>query len=426
MSVTAVVGACWGDEGKGKIVDWLAADADYVVRFQGGRNAGHTIVNEWGRVSLHLLPSGVFRHDVVNVIGPGVAVDIAALLEELEDLRSRGIPDPTLWISERAQVVLPFHREFDVLEERRRGSARFGSTQVGIAPFYSDKALKLGIQVADLFDSVRLRRRIEDSLAGKNILLRHLYGTGEVEIDKLIPSLLDLGRAIRPFVRDTTTMLLDAVERDEEILLEGQLGALRDPDHGVYPFTTSSSPVAGYGTVGAGVPPTAYRRIVAVVKAYSSCVGATPFVSELSGPEAEALRQRGGEYGSTTGRPRRVGWFDAVAARYGCRVQGATEVALMLLDVLDPCSEIPICTAYEIDGERTGRFPTCERLERAVPVYESMPGWMCDLSHVRLYSDLPEEARRYVERIEELIGVRISTISVGPERDAVIRRDAAG
>lgn len=422
MSVTAVVGACWGDEGKGKIVDWLAGEADYVVRFQGGRNAGHTIVNSWGRNSLHLLPSGVFRPDVVNVIGPGVALDIEALIGELASLRTIGVPDPILWVSDRAQVVLPFHTLFDGLEEDRLGTASFGSTRVGIAPFYSDKALKLGVQVADLFEPTRLRERVANSLTAKNVLLKHLYDTSEVEIEKVIPHLLDLGRQIESFVRDTTTMLQDAVEKDESILLEGQLGALRDPDHGVYPFTTSSSPVAGYGTVGAGVPPTAYKRIIAVVKAYSSCVGATPFVAELSGVEAEVLRERGGEYGATTGRPRRVGWFDAVASRYGCRIQGATEVALMLLDVLDDYAEIPICTAYRIDGNETVEFPTCGRLMRAEPIYECMPGWQQDLREVRHFDDLPKAARLYVERVEALIGVRVATISVGPERDAVIRR----
>jgi adenylosuccinate synthase len=425
MPVTAVVGACWGDEGKGKIVDWMSEEANYVVRFQGGRNAGHTIVNEWGRNSLHLLPSGVFRRDVVNVIAPGVALDVEALLGELDQLRSLGVPDPILWVSERAQVVLPFHSQFDALEEKRLGAERFGSTQVGIAPFYSDKALKLGIQVADLFDPARLQERIARSVEAKNVLLRELYGAEEIEVERLIPILLDAGRAIEPYVRDTTALLLDAVDRGEEILLEGQLGALRDPDHGVYPFTTSSSPLAGCATVGAGIPPTSFSRIVAVVKAYSSCVGATPFVTELSGGEADILRERGGEYGATTGRPRRVGWFDAVASRYGCRVQGATEVALMLLDVLDDYREIPICTHYRIDGELTRDFPTCAQLEKAEPVYECMPGWESDLTAVRDFDDLPRRARNYVERVEELIGVKVATISVGPERSAVIRRNAA-
>jgi adenylosuccinate synthase len=422
MPVDAVVGANWGDEGKGKMTDLLSREADFVVRFQGGRNAGHTIENEWGRFALHLLPSGVFRQEVVNVLGPGVALDVPALLAELSMLEERGVPTPTVRVSDRAQVVLPVHILFDECEEQRLGDARFGSTRVGIAPFYADKALKLGVQVADLADSERLRARLEANLTSKNVLIRHLYGGKEIHPGELVPALLDQAEKIAPFVCDTTELLHDALERGDRVLLEGQLGSLRDVDHGVYPFSTSSSPVAGYGCVGAGVPPTAFERIVAVAKAYSTCVGATPFVSEIDGLEADRLRELGNEYGATTGRPRRVGWFDAVATRYGARVQGATEIALTLLDVLGAFQEIPVCTAYEVDGERTTRFPTCGTLERATPCYERLPGWGSDLSGLRHLDQLPGAARDYVDRIEEWVGVPIRWISVGPERDAIIER----
>ena len=423
MPVDAVVGVNWGDEGKGKMTDLLAREADYVVRFQGGRNAGHTIANEYGEFALHLLPSGVFRPDVVNVLGPGVAVDIPPLMEELAMLAARGVPRPTLRVSERAQVVLSHHVLFDELEERRLGNARFGSTRAGIAPFYADKALKLGVQVADLYDSVRLRDRLESALATKNVLLRHLYGRVEIFAGDLVPGLLHWGERLRPFVCDTTSLLHTALAAGRRVLLEGQLGALRDVDHGVYPFTTSSSPLAGYGAVGAGVPPTAYQRIVGVAKAYSTCVGATPFATELDPDAAALLRERGGEFGATTGRPRRIGWFDAVATRYGCRAQGATEIALTLLDVLGAYSEIPICVAYEIDGKRCEEFPTCGPLARAVPIYEILPGWCADISAARTERDLPAPARRYVERVEELLGIPIRWVSVGPDRDAVICRE---
>ena len=423
MPVDAIVGANWGDEGKGRMTDLLAADADFVVRFQGGRNAGHTIVNQHGRFALHMLPSGVFRPGVVNLLGPGVALDVEALLEELAELAARGVPEPTLWISERAQVVMPYHSLLDGAEERRLGDRSFGSTRVGIAPFYADKAAKLGVQVADLFDAPRLRERVACALAQKNTLLEHLYGLPRVDAETVAARWLELGARIADRVRDTTSLLASALDAGANVLLEGQLGALRDVDHGVYPFTTSSAPLAGHGCVGAGVPPTAFRRVVAVAKAYSSCVGATPFVTELTGRAGDALRERGNEFGATTGRPRRVGWFDSVATRYGCRVQGATEVALTLLDVLDEEEDIPICTAYEIDGARTTAFPTCGPLERARPIYESWPGWRTSLSRARSVADLPAAALRYVERIEELVGVPIRFISVGAERDQIIRRE---
>lgn len=428
MPVEAIVGANWGDEGKGKLTDFLAGQADIVVRFQGGCNAGHTVINRYGKFALHMLPSGVFHPDVVNVLGPGVALDIDALLAELAALADRGVPSPEVRVSDRAQIVLPHHLLLDRCEEERLGAAQFGSTRKGIAPFYADKCLKVGVQVADLYDDGRLRDRLEGALAVKNVLLRHLYNQPTLSCDDLLPPLQASAERLRPHVCDTTRLLHEALADDKRILLEGQLGALRDPDHGIHPYCTSSSPLAGYGTVGAGVPPHAIRRIVAVAKSYSTCVGAGPFVTELHGPEADELRERGGdagEYGATTGRPRRVGWLDAVATRYGCRVQGATEVALTCLDVLGYCDTIPVCVAYDVDGRPTREFPTGAALERARPVYEALRGWGRDISDVRAFADLPEAARDYVSRLEGLIGTPIGWISVGPHRDATFRRAAA-
>jgi adenylosuccinate synthase len=429
MSVTAVVGANWGDEGKGKMTDVFAAKSKYVVRYQGGSNAGHTIINQYGKFALHLLPSGVFHPGVVNVIGPGVALNAGDLVRELDGLLARGVPDPVLRVSERAQVVLPIHKLFDELEEERLQERKFGSTKAGIAPFYADKYLKLGVQVADLFDAGRLKERLETNLAAKNVLLRELYGKAEIGADVVsewLSELTALAERLRPFVCDTTELLGEAVRKDEPILVEGQLGALRDPDHGIYPFSTSSSTLAGFAAVGAGVPPYAIKNIVAVAKAYSSCVGAGPFVTELAEADgADELRRRGGdagEYGATTGRPRRMGWFDAVATKYGCMVQGATEVALTNLDVLGYLEDIPICTAYRIGDELTGRFPVTSRLEQAAPVYETMPGWKADISGARTFGELPQKARNYVERVEESIGVPIRWISIGPRREQLISR----
>ena len=425
MGITAVVGTQWGDEGKGKITDHLAAQADFVVRFQGGNNAGHTVINEFGKFALHLLPSGVFYPKVVNVLGPGVALNIPAFLKEREELLARGVPEPKLCVSDRAQVVLPYHILLDEYEEERLGARKFGSTKSGIAPFYADKYLKLGVQVADLFDEARLRARLQSSLEIKNVLLKHLYHKPPLDPEQLVPELLAQGERIRPFVCDTVRLLQEALADGKRVLLEGQLGALRDPDHGIYPYPTSSSPLAGFAAVGAGLPPHAIQRIVAVVKAYSTCVGAGPFVTELHGHEAEELRARGGsagEYGATTGRPRRVGWFDAVATRYGCRVQGATEVALTNLDVLGYLDEIPICVAYEIEGEETREFPVPAKLDQARPVYERLKGWKREISGAKEFTDLPEEAQAYVERLEELIGVPIRLISVGPRREQLIVR----
>jgi len=427
MSVTAVVGANWGDEGKGKLCDALAAQSDYVVRFQGGNNAGHTVINTYGKFSLHLLPSGVFYNHVVNVLGPGVAVNPPALLKELAGLQERGVPAPQLCISDRAQVIMTYHKLFDAYEEERLAGAAFGSTRMGIAPFYADKAIKAGIQVNELFDRDRLRSRISAAITAKNTLLEQLYRRPALRLDEVVDEVAAWGEQIEPFVCDTTNILQKALAAGKRILLEGQLGALRDPDHGIFPYSTSSSPLAGFASVGAGVPPQAITRIIAVAKAYSTCVGAGPFVTELHGAEADDLRKRGGsagEYGATTGRPRSVGWFDAVATRYGCRIQAATEVALSLLDVLGYLDEIPVCTAYEINETRTNDFPVTRRLPSARPVYERMKGWKRDISGAKRFDDLPEEARAYARRVEELIETPVRWISVGPRREQLICPEA--
>ncbi|WP_168118865.1 adenylosuccinate synthase [Paenibacillus sp. HB172176] len=424
MTVTAIVGANWGDEGKGKMTDVLAAEAACVVRFQGGSNAGHTIMNDFGKFSLHMLPSGVFYPSVKNVIGPGAALDVKALLTEWNELAERGVPAPELYVSERAQVVLPIHRLLDELEEERLGERGFGSTKRGIAPFYADKYAKLGIQVADLFDAKRLKLRLEQCLAPKNVLLQHLYERPPVRIEEIMEQLQSEAKLLRPYVSDTTFMLQEAAGKGESILLEGQLGALRDPDHGIYPFSTSSSTLAGFASIGAGIPASSITKVVAVVKAYSSCAGAGPFVSEIDGAEADELRRRGGdagEYGVTTGRPRRMGWFDAVATRYGCRMQGATETVLTNLDVLGYLDEIPVCVGYELKGGiRTDRFPVTAKLEGAKPIWKSMPGWRSDISRISSYEALPEQAKRYIRFVETEIGIRIATVSVGPRREQTI------
>jgi adenylosuccinate synthase len=425
VTATAIVGANWGDEGKGKVTDVLAAEANYVVRYQGGSNAGHTIINSYGKFALRLLPSGVFHPGVINVIGPGVALDMAAFICERDALLARGIPEPILYISDRAQVVMPYHKLFDELEERRLGERAFGSTKTGIAPFYADKYLKLGIQVADFSDIKRLKSRIEAALEAKNILLTHLYGQPKLEVEALLPQLLRDAEQIKPFVRNTTVMLQEALKREETILLEGQLGALRDPDHGIYPFSTSSSTLAGFAAVGAGLPPYTIQRIVAVVKAYSSCVGAGPFVAEIEGYQADELRKRGGdagEYGVNTGRPRRMGWFDAVATRYGCMLQGATEVILTNLDVLGYLAEIPVCSAYELYDQRTNEFPVSALLDQMKPALEFLPGWLSDISTIRQFDQLPLQAQNYVSYVEKQIGVRVSCVSVGPNREQMIWR----
>ena len=423
--VRTIVGANWGDEGKGKITDMLAGESDIVVRFQGGANAGHTIINDYGRFALHLLPSGVFNPSVVNVIGPGVALDIEALLSELEGVVQAGVPAPQLLVSERAQVMMPYHVQLDCYEEERLGAHSFGSTKSGIAPFYGDKYQKIGLQLCQLYYPDVLREKLEHALSIKNALMEHLYHKPPIDLEALIAHMTGLAERIRPYVCDTNRYLHEACKAGKRILLEGQLGTLRDPDHGIYPMTTSSSPLAGYGPVGAGVPLWAMGDVIAVTKAYSSCVGSGPFTTELFGEEAQALRDRGGdkgEFGAKTGRPRRVGWFDAVATRYGCMMQGATCVALTNLDVLGYLEQIPVCVAYEIDGERVEHFPVTPLLERAKPVYETLPGWMCDTRGIKRFEDLPENARRYVEALEKLIGVPVRFVSNGPRRDEIIVR----
>lgn len=425
MTVTAIVGANWGDEGKGKLTDRLAEEARYVIRYQGGSNAGHTIVNARGKFALSMLPSGVLREGVTSVLGPGTAVNPEELFRELDGLKARGIEPERLVISDRAQLVQPYHMLFDALEEERLGDRRFGSTKSGIAPFYADKYAKLGIQAADLYDEQRLLARIAAALEVKNVLLTELYGQPPLEAEEIAARLLAYAERLKPYLADTTVLLHAALRRGEPMLLEGQLGALRDPDHGIWPYTTSSSTLAGFAPVGAGLPPYAVTRIIAVTKAYSSCVGEGPFVVELTDGEAEELRRRGGdagEYGVKTGRPRRVGWFDAVATRYGCIVQGATEAALTNLDVLGYLPRIPVCVAYEADGAVSTDFPAPGVLGRAKPVYEWLPGWQTDITAVRRFADLPAEARAYVGFLEERIGVPIRLVSNGPRRDQLLER----
>jgi adenylosuccinate synthase len=428
VSVTAIVGANWGDEGKGKMVDIMAAEADMVVRFQGGSNAGHTIINDYGKFALHLLPAGVFYPHTVNMLGPGVALNVHAFTKELDILKERGVPTPDIRISDRAQLVMPYHLLLDEYEENRRGAQAFGSTRQGIAPFYADKYSKVGVQVADLKYPDRMKKQIEGALATKNVLFEHLYHQPSLSADMLVDEMLEAAQGILPFVDDTVTLIHDALSDGKHILLEGQLGALRDPDHGIYPYPTSSSPLAGFASVGAGIPPSAIQQVLTVTKAYSSCVGTGPFVTELQDPEAQELRNRGGdagEYGATTGRPRRVGWFDVVATRYGCRIQGATEVVLTNLDVLGYLDTIPVCVAYETGSERTESFPPPAQLDQAKPVLTSLPGWRQDVAEVRTFQDLPAQAQQYVLQLEEWIGIPITWIGVGPRRDQIIQREKA-
>ncbi len=424
--ITAVVGANWGDEGKGKITDMLGEESDIIVRFQGGANAGHTIVNDYGKFALHILPSGVFYDHTTSIIGNGVALNIPELVKEIREITDKGVPMPKIKVSDRAQIVMPYHILFDKYEEERLAGKSFGSTKSGIAPFYSDKYAKIGIQVSELFDEAELREKLEGIAVKKNILLEHLYHKPALDVDELMQTMSEYKKMIEPYVCDVGTFLFNARKEGKRILLEGQLGSLKDPDHGIYPMVTSSSTLAGYGAIGAGVPPYEIGRIVTVVKAYSSAVGAGEFVSEIEDEaEADELRRRGGdggEYGATTGRPRRMGWFDAVASRYGCRVQGATEVALTVLDVLGYLDELPICVGYEIDGKVTRDFPTTNLLKKAKPVYETLPGWKCDIDGIREYDKLPENCRKYIEFIEKELEVPIKMVSNGPGRHDIIYR----
>ena len=423
--VKAVVGANWGDEGKGKITDMLAKEADIIVRFQGGANAGHTIVNNYGKFALHTLPSGCFYGHTTSIIGNGVALNIPVLFKEIQDIVEKGVPMPKILVSDRAQMVMPYHVLFDQYEEERLGGKSFGSTKSGIAPFYSDKYAKIGFQVSELFDEELLKEKVVRVCETKNVTLEHLYHKPLLDPDELLETLHQYKEMVEPYVCDVSTYLWNAIKEGKEILLEGQLGTLKDPDHGIYPMVTSSSTLAAYGAIGAGIPPYEIKKIITVCKAYSSAVGAGAFVSEIFGDEADELRRRGGdggEFGATTGRPRRMGWFDCVASKYGCRLQGTTDVAFTVLDVLGYLDEIPVCVGYEIDGEVTTEFPTTAKLEKAKPVLKTLPGWKCDIRGIKKYEDLPENCRKYVEFIEEQIGFPITMVSNGPGREDIIYR----
>ena len=424
--VKAIVGANWGDEGKGKITDMLAQDSDIIIRFQGGANAGHTIINDYGKFALHTLPSGIFYDHTTSIIGNGVALNIPVLFNELKEITSKGVPEPKILISDRAQIVMPYHILFDEYEEERLAGKSFGSTKSGIAPFYSDKYAKVGFQVSELFEEeAELKEKIERVIVQKNILLEHLYHKPLIDTDELYNTLMEYKEMIAPYVCNVSAYLDKAIKEGKNILLEGQLGTLKDPDHGIYPMVTSSSTLAAYGAIGAGIPPYEIKKVVTVCKAYSSAVGAGAFVSEIFGDEAQELRVRGGdggEFGATTGRPRRMGWFDCVASKYGCRLQGTTDVAFTVVDVLGYLDEIPVCTGYEIDGKVTTEFPVTNQLEKAKPVLEVLPGWECDIRGIKKYEDLPENCRKYIEFVEEHIGYPITMVSNGPGRDDIIYR----
>ena len=425
--VKAVVGANWGDEGKGKITDMLAEKADIIVRFQGGANAGHTIVNNYGKFALHTLPSGVFYNHTTSVIGNGVALNIPILMKEIKSITDRNVPMPKILVSDRAQMVMPYHILFDQYEEERLGGKSFGSTKSGIAPFYSDKYAKIGFQVSELFDDELLEEKVQRVSEMKNVILEHLYHKPLIDPAELLNTLHEYRDMIAPFVCDVSAFLDKALKEGKTILLEGQLGTMKDPDHGIYPMVTSSSTLAAYGAIGAGIPPYEIKQIITVCKAYSSAVGAGEFVSEIFGDEADELRRRGGdggEFGATTGRPRRMGWFDCVASKYGCRIQGTTDVAFTVLDVLGYLDEIPVCVGYNIDGEVTTDFPTTSKLKKAKPVYETLPGWKTDIRGIKKYEDLPENCRKYIEFVEEHIGFPITMISNGPGRNDIIYRNA--
>ena len=425
--VRAVVGANWGDEGKGKITDMLGQESDIIVRFQGGANAGHTIVNDYGKFALHTLPSGIFYGHTTSIIGNGVALNIPVFFKELQGVVDQGVPMPKILVSDRAQMVMSYHILFDKLEEERLAGKSFGSTKSGIAPFYSDKYAKIGFQVSDLFaDEKELRERIANVILKKNVLLENLYHAEPLKEDDIYEELMEYKKMVEPYVCDVSAYLWNAIKEGKNILLEGQLGTLKDPDHGIYPMVTSSSTLAAYGAIGAGIPPYEIKQVITVCKAYSSAVGAGAFVSEIFGEEADELRRRGGdggEYGATTGRPRRMGWFDCVASKYGCRLQGATDVAFTVLDVLGYLDEIPVCVGYDIDGKVTTDFPTTHLLEKAKPVYEVLPGWKCDIRGIKNYEDLPENCRKYIEFIEEKIGYPITMVSNGPGRNDIIHRN---
>lgn len=426
--VRAIVGANWGDEGKGKLTDMMAQESDIVIRFQGGANAGHTIHNHYGRFALHTLPSGIFYDHTTNIIGNGVAFDIPKFFNELKEVTSQGVPMPKILISDRVQMIMPYHVDFDKFEEERLGKASFGSTKSGIAPFYSDKYAKIGFQVQELFDEEALKVKIHRVLEQKNILLKYMYNKPAIDETELFNTLMEYKKMVEPYVCDVSAYLWNALKEGKNILLEGQLGSLKDPDHGIYPMVTSSSTLAAYGAIGAGIPPYEIQKIVTVCKAYSSAVGAGAFVSEIFGDEAEELRKRGGdkgEYGATTGRPRRMGWFDCVASKYGCRIQGTTDVAFTVVDALGYLEKIPVCVGYELDGKIITDFPTTQKLEKCKPVLEVLDGWNCDIKGIKNYEDLPENCRKYIEFIEKQIGFPITMVSNGPKREDIIFRKSA-
>ena len=423
--VKAVVGANWGDEGKGKITDMLAKEADIIIRFQGGANAGHTIVNDYGKFALHTLPSGVFYNHTTSIIGNGVALNIPVLFKEIKSITDRDVPQPKILVSDRAQIVMSYHILFDQYEEERLGGKSFGSTKSGIAPFYSDKYAKIGFQVSEIFDDELIEEKAARVCEQKNVLLEHLYHKPLLKPEDIVKELKEYREMVAPYVCDVSSYLYEAINEGKNILLEGQLGTLKDPDHGIYPMVTSSSTLAAYGAIGAGIPPYEIKQVITVCKAYSSAVGAGEFVSEIFGEEADELRKRGGdggEFGATTGRPRRMGWFDAVASKYGCRLQGTTDVAFTVLDVLGYLDEIPVCIGYEIDGKVTTDFPTTAILKKAKPVYEILPGWKSDIRGIKKYEDLPENCRNYIEFVERHIGYPITMVSNGPGRDDIIYR----
>ena len=423
--VRSIVGANWGDEGKGKITDMLGEKSDIIVRFQGGSNAGHTIINDYGKFALHLLPSGVFYQHTTCIIGNGVALNIPYLQKEIDEIVSKGVPKPHILVSDRAQILMPYHIDFDAYEEERLGGKSFGSTKSGIAPFYSDKYAKIGFQVSELFDDDILKEKVYRVAEMKNVMLEHMYHKPLIDPEELLKTLHEYRDIVEPYVADTSLFISNALKEGKTVLLEGQLGSLKDPDFGIYPMVTSSSTLAAYGAIGAGIPPYEIKDIITVVKAYSSAVGAGEFVSEIFGDEADELRRRGGdggEFGATTGRPRRMGWFDAVASRYGCRMQGATEVALTVLDVLGYLDEIPVCVGYEIDGEVTRDFPVTAKLAKAKPVYKVLPGWKEEIRGITEYDKLPENCRKYIEFIEKELEVPITMVSNGPGRHEIIYR----
>lgn len=422
--IKAIVGANWGDEGKGKITDFCAENSDIVVRFQGGSNAGHTIINQFGKFALHQLPSGIFNENTTNIIANGVALNIEYLMEEIKSVKEKGIKF-NLLISDRAQVLLPHHVLLDIYEEERLGDRKFGSTKSGIAPFYADKFSKVGLQVWELYEKERLKEKLKNMYEKINIQFKYLYNKPEIDYLEVYEKLLSYSEMIKENVTDTSKFLRNAIKENKNILLEGQLGALKDTDHGIYPYVTSSSTLSGYASVGAGIPPHSIKEILVITKAYSSAVGEGPFVSEIFGEEAEELRKRGGdagEYGATTGRPRRVGYFDAVATRYGCQIQGATEVCITCLDVLSYLDTIKICVGYELNGRIFKDFLTTEELYNAKPIYTELKGWKCDIRGITKFEDLPKEAKEYVQFIEKELGTKISMVSNGPKRDELLFR----